>query len=421
MRRFTFWAVALAVLAIVVFNVQGWLILVRTSRAFEDELGDRLQAVGLTIAAATRWPDPAAGPLFKSTLRANSLYNVFAVDEDLVYLANARDSSLVGSADPALELDADAVLAAFSGVPTRSRLYDAGGFYLKTAYVPLADSLGLVAAVLGVEADARFFAVLKGFRNSLLLINVLSLLAITIVVFVSASLARHALNLERAAARSSTLALLGQLSAAVAHDIRNPLGIIRASAERLKKKHGGDSPDPAFDYITEEVDRLDALVGNYLNLGRGRPAEPEKLNPAELVRAVVADLDSELRRAGVAVELSLDGLPCVIAGRIELRQAFLNIVLNAIQAQPDGGSLRVAGAVERRGRRDWLILRFADTGPGVPPNRRGRLFEPFFTTREKGSGLGLFSVRRAVESYGGRVGVANPPGKGLTVEVLLPL
>ncbi|MFO7650314.1 MAG: ATP-binding protein [bacterium] len=421
MRRFAFWAVALAVLAIVVFNVQGWLILRRTSRALENELGERLQAVGLTIAAATRWPDERTGPLLEQTMRANNLHNVFVVSEALEYLANARDSGLVGTADPALELDADEVLAAFSGVPTRSKLYNAGGYFLKTAYVPLADSLGLVSAVLGVEADARFFSVLGGFRSSLLLINALSLLAIAAIVLVSASLARRALALERAAARSSTLALLGQLSAAVAHDIRNPLGIIRASAERLKKKHGGDEPDPAFDYITEEVDRLDRVVAGYLNLGRAQPAAPEPVDVAELVRSVVADLESELRAHAITAELDLGELPRVTAGRIELRQAFLNILLNAIQAQPGGGSVRIGGAVERRGRRGWLVLRFADSGPGIEPRLRGRVFEPFFTTREKGSGLGLFSVRRAVESCNGRVTIGDAEGKGTVVEVSLPL
>lgn len=417
MRRLTFWAVALAVLAIVVFNVQGWLILRRTSRALENELGERLQAVGLTIAAAARWPDGRTGPLLEQTMRANDLYNLFVVDENLSCLANARDPAAVGQADPALELDAAEVLAAFSGVPTRSKLYNAGGYFLKTAYVPLSDSLGLVSAVLGVEADARFFSVLGGFRNSLLLINGLSLLAIAVIVLVSASLARRALALERAAARSGTLALLGQLSAAVAHDIRNPLGIIRASAERLKKKHGGDAPDPAFDYITGEVDRLDRVIAGYLNLGRVKPAAPEPVDVVELVRAVIGDLDSELRSHAVAVELELGELPTVTAGRIELRQAFLNILLNAIQAQPNGGAVRISGAV----RRNRLILQFADSGPGIEPRLRSRVFEPFFTTREKGSGLGLFSVRRTIESHGGRVSIGDAGGKGTIVEVTLPL
>jgi signal transduction histidine kinase len=419
MRGFTFWAVLLSVLVILLFNVQGWLVLSRTGRALEDELGARLEAVAMTYgtAAAGRWQQPEGQGLLASVLAANNLFNLFIVDESLRYVANVRDSTLVGRSDAALELDATEILSALSGVATRSRLYAAGPYYLKSAYAPLADSNGVVSAVLGVEADARFFAVLAQFRRTLVLINGLSLLAIAAVVFVSVSLARHALALEAAAGRAGTLALLGQLSAAVAHDIKNPLGIIRAAAERLKKRHAADSADPAWDYIPEEVDRLTGIVNRYLGLGSARAGEPEEIDPAALVHSVVSDLAHETRAHGIAVEAGLPALPPLKASRVELRQALLNLLLNAIQAQPEGGSVRITAETDRR----WLTLRVADAGPGIAPADLRRVFEPFYTTREKGSGLGLFSVRRIVEAHRGRVLIDSRPGTGTTVTVKLPL
>jgi signal transduction histidine kinase len=418
MRRFTFWAVLLAVAVIVLSNVQGWLVLGRTRSALESELGDRLQAVAVTFAATAgpRWQPPAAG-LLDAVMADNGLFNVFIVDENLRYLANARDSLLVDSTDAALELDAGDIIAALSGLPTQSRLYSAGGYYLKSAYAPLLDSLGTFGAVVGVEADARFFAVLAQFRRSLLFINILSLLAIVAVVLVSAGVARRALALEQAAGRASTLALLGQLSAAVAHDLKNPLAIIRATAERLKKRC---APDPAFDYIPEEVDRLSAIIGNYLSLGSRRPGTPEPIDIPALLSEVVADLGHQTRQQNVTVTTDFTPVPAVTGSRVELRQAFLNLLLNAVQAQPAGGSIAVAAGVETKGRRR-LVVTVADTGPGIRPEDLRRVFEPFFTTREKGSGLGLFSVRRIVEAHGGRVVIDSRVGAGTTVTVRLPL
>jgi len=186
--------VALAVLVIAVFNVQGWLVLSRTSRALEQELGDRLQAIAVTLAAADGLQLTAGSfqpAVFENVMAGNRLFNLFLVNDRLEYITNLRSPELVGSGDPSLELDMTEIMAAFSGVPTQSKLYRAGRSYLKSAYAPLEDSTGLVNAVLGVEADATFFSALAGFRNSLLLVNLLSLLAVAAIVVVSAAMARQ--------------------------------------------------------------------------------------------------------------------------------------------------------------------------------------------------------------------------------------
>lgn len=423
MRRFTFWAVALAVLVIVLFNIQGWLILNRTGRELGRELGDRLQTVAVMLSHALAAEDAevaeAGFPLLSDVMRENGLFNVFIVNENLEYLANARDPTRVGSNDPALELDAAEILSAFSGLPTRSQLYGAGGGtgtgpYLASAYAPLETPDGLATAVIGVEADARFFSAIRGFRNSMLLINVLSLIAILATVLVSVSLARHALRVEQAAARANTLATMGQMSGAVAHEIKNPLGIIRAAAERLQRRY--DPPPAELDYIKQEVDRLNRIVTNYLKVGATREAEAELVDLGEVIQDVLGSAAHETGAKGIRVEAQLDGLPGVKGSRLELRQVFLNLVLNAIQAQPDGGVIRIVG--HARGPR--VVIEVADEGPGISKSELVQVFEPFFTTREKGSGLGLFVVRRIVEAHGGKVAIRSETGKGTVVEVALP-
>jgi len=420
-RKFTILAVALAVALIIVFNIHGWLVLRSTSRVLEKEIGDRLQSIGTTLALqlAGRHPDPAVLPVLDAVMRSSDLFNLFIVDEDLTLLADARDPAQVGTKNPALELDAAEILAALAGAPARSRLYAAGDYFLKTVYVPIADSLGLPAAVLGVEADARAFAALRAFRNSQLLISALSLLAIIAIIAVSLGLARYALRVERAASRANTLALMGQLSGALAHEIRNPLAIIRAAAERVRIRYDA-AEDQTIGYIIEEVDRLNNILANYLSLGSARPDSIEPVEPGPLGAEVLATVQPETRRLGITVENALADMPPVIVNRLALRQALLNLVLNAIQAQPGGGLLRLSGEAVGQGRQRRVLLRVTDHGPGIPPADLKRIFAPFYTTKEKGSGLGLFVVRRIVEEHGGKVSATSAPGRGTTIELNLP-
>ncbi len=416
---FTIWAVASAVLVIVVFNIHGWLVLQRTNRVLEKELGDRLQAVATTLSTVVGpgYNTPGTKRLFMQVMQANGLFNLYIVNDRLEYLLNLREGELVGKNDPCLKLDMTEILATFSGIPTQSKLYRAGQYFLKTAYAPLEDKNGNTVAVLGVEADATFYSVLTGFRNSLLLVNVLSLLAVTAIVLVSVSLARHALRVEQAAARANTLALMGQMSAAVAHEIKNPLGIIRATAERLKKRFGAKGNDPAFDYIQEEVDRLSGVVSNYLGIGTFNPGAMEPLDLRHLLQGVVNDLKHQAESQGVEVSAKLDELPEITGNRNELRQVFLNLVLNGLQAQPDGGSVTLSTGLDKK----WVIVKICDKGQGIPKKEVSRVFEPFYTTKEKGSGLGLFVVQNLIACHHGRVTLKSRPGTGTTVEVRLPV
>lgn len=413
MRRFTITAALLAAAVVLLFNLHGWLLLARTSQALEAELGARLRAVAVTLAAAAEGCDPTAAAGLLETVRAeNDLFAALIVNESLAVIAATGGGSRV-----APEADAAAILAAFSGEPTESPVHAAGRYRLKSAYAPLYDSLGLPSAVVGVEADAGFFAALGDLRRGLIAANVASAAILAAIVLISAALARRALALEQAAGRAGSLALIGRLSAAVAHDVRNPLGIIRAAAERLRRRHGDE---PETGYITAEVDRLNRLITGYLNLGATRPGEPEEIDLPALAEEAVRDLDHETRGRGIAVTVTAESPPPVRSGRIELRQALLNLLLNAIQAQPGGGSIAVRVTAERRRGRQWAALSVADSGPGIAARDRRRVFEPFYTTREKGSGLGLFSVKRIVEAQGGRVDVDSTPGRGTTFTIRLP-
>ncbi len=406
---------------VVIFNIHSWLVLSRTRQMMEEELGERLELLAKTLASQFSETDTTAVKNFAPIMSESGLFNIFVVDESLRFIANLQEPELVGNTDPTLELEAPEILAAFSGIATSSPLLRAGRYYLKSAYAPVYDSTGIITGVLGVAADARFFKNINSYRNTLLFINALSLVALLVIVITSISITRYALKLERTAARAGTFALLGEMAAALAHDIRNPLATILAATEQLQLRyHAGD--DRTFACIREEIDRLNRTLTNYLGIGTGRTAPgTETVDLAELIDHILERLRDEINQRNIQIEKQIAPLPPVPGVRLQLHQMFLNIILNAIQAQPDGGLICITGREETRASQRWVVITITDRGPGIPKENLKKVFEPFFTTREKGSGLGLFVVQRIVELHRGRVKITSAERSGTTVEVQLPV
>lgn len=225
-------------------------------------------------------------------------------------------------------------------------------------------------------------------------------------------------EIEEQLRRADRLSTLGELSAGLAHEIRNPLGSIRGTAEILRDGVAADDPRCEFaDILIKEVDRLNRVLEDFLRFARQAPVERGVFDLNAVVREV---LDLTRRQAGrhdVEVVADLAGLPALAGDGGQLRQALLNLVLNALQAMPAGGRLHV---VTRRadGRAEVAI---ADTGPGIAPGEEERIFRTFVTNRPDGTGLGLPISQRIVVSHGGRIGVSATPGGGATFTVTLPL
>jgi signal transduction histidine kinase len=229
------------------------------------------------------------------------------------------------------------------------------------------------------------------------------------------------------------LAALGQMAAGLAHEIRNPLGAIKGAAQFLQPTAGGSdgSVDAAgtkefLNIIVEEVNRLNKIVSQFLDYARPYRGDQEPLDVNDVVRKTLQLLAKEIAGKGIEVVPSfVDGLPPVRADAEQLVQVFLNLSLNALQAMPDGGRLFVSTAIRRATRRGvaaaFLEVRFRDTGVGIPPGDLRNLFIPFFTTKEKGTGLGLPISQRIIENHGGTIEVRSQSGMGATFTVLLPV
>ncbi|MDF2692871.1 MAG: Sensor protein [Labilithrix sp.] len=224
------------------------------------------------------------------------------------------------------------------------------------------------------------------------------------------------------------LATIGELAATVAHEVRNPLGVLFnsvASLRRLLPDHVDDSKRPDAEVllaiVSEETERLNEIVTDLLELARPWAMRTKETALDTIVRTVVSDVPRlpDGSSVDVRLELSTD-LPPVDADPRMLRQALLNLVINAIQAMPKGGTLRVETRMEHRDDVSLACIDVSDTGTGIPLDDQERVLEPFYTTKPNGTGLGLALVKRVVEAHQGELEIVSDSG-GTTFTMRLPL
>jgi PAS domain S-box-containing protein len=213
------------------------------------------------------------------------------------------------------------------------------------------------------------------------------------------------------------LARLGQMAAVVAHEVKNPIAGIRGALQVIGSRMAADARDkPVIGEIIARLDALNGIVQDLLVFARPRElkAEPTDLRP--LILSTVDLLRRDPALSALQVDVTGDGT-VVTADAEQLQLAFQNILMNAAQAMGGAGQVRVT--IER-GPGEWTVS-MADSGPGMAPEVREKVFEPFFTTRSRGTGLGLPIARRVVEAHGGRIAIDTPPGGGTVVSVSLPV
>ena len=230
--------------------------------------------------------------------------------------------------------------------------------------------------------------------------------------------------IEEQLRRSEKLSTLGEMAAVLAHEIRNPLGSIRGTAEILRDNYKTD--DPLYEFIEiqiKETERLNRVVEDFLRMARPQPNEMKLCSLRDELELIVILVANNARERQIDVGLQTFRVDVIIkADGEKLRQAFLNITLNALQATPAGGKLLIsADIVQNEGSDSWFEIKFADTGSGVSSEALKRIFEPFFTTKPDGTGLGLSITKKIIESHGGTMLVESEIGHGTTVTVRMPM
>ena len=227
------------------------------------------------------------------------------------------------------------------------------------------------------------------------------------------------LEMEAQLMHADRLSVLGELSAAMAHEVRNPLASIKGTVDILKDaKTNSKERDEFLGILSKEVERLNRVADGYLTLARRAPSGAGHCDIQEVVRSVVSLVEGRARKQGVTIEVNHHGgAETVPINPDLLRQVLLNLIINSFSAMAEGGILTVRSKRENQS----LTISVSDTGSGIKEEDLGKVFEPFFTTRESGSGLGLPIVKRIVEDVGGKVELSSRVGEGTTVDLMFIL
>lgn len=227
--------------------------------------------------------------------------------------------------------------------------------------------------------------------------------------------------LEAGMERQERLSTLGNMAAAVAHEIRNPLNAVSMGLQRLRVEFQPAETEEyrrLVDLVQREVRRLNAIVEDFLSVARPLSLKPERISIPLLLDEVLGLAEGEARASAITIERDIPREPPPLqADRDRIKQVLLNLVLNALQAMPGGGVLTLGARASGAS----LTLSITDTGAGIPAEIMPRLFEPYVTTKVKGLGLGLAIARRIVEAHGGRIEAENRPEGGSRFRVVLPL
>jgi signal transduction histidine kinase len=380
-------------------------------RVFDERLRGAGESAALLLAGGVPGPDR-----LRALMRVNALDGASLLDRSLMVIADAGGRS--GQRADLLRIDADKVQQAFAGAASVGPGYSLGELAVSAGYFPVRATDGSVASVLVFEAGQSFLAArrdLSRARIAAILLSLLSALALGVVAARWSAAERVRQRAAEQAARGESIA---RMAAMVAHEVRNPLSVIRGTVELMRERAGAELPawqQKGLEDLLDEVQRMARLTDDFLSLGTpDRPLAAAPIDLAGVLGEAARAAEASFREVRVLCRFS--PLPPVAGDPGRLRQVFANLLANAGQAQERGEielSAETAGGAAR--------VRVHDSGPGIPQAVRERLFDPFVTTKAGGTGLGLAVAQMIVERHGGTLALVDDGRPGTTFEVRLPL
>jgi PAS domain S-box-containing protein len=222
---------------------------------------------------------------------------------------------------------------------------------------------------------------------------------------------------EEALKQADTLSIVGQLAAGVAHEIRNPLTTLKGFVQMLSKDREEDRG--YFEIMKSEIDRIEFIISEFLVLAKPQSVRFVKKDVAVLLRNTVLLFETQAILNNVQIFMEIDeNIPFIECEENQLKQVFINLLKNATESMLAGGIIKIKVQMESESR---IMLSFSDTGSGIPEDRIEKLGQPFYTTKEKGTGLGLMVSYKIIKDHNGLIQVISDVNKGTTFQILLPI
>jgi signal transduction histidine kinase len=383
------------------------------SAAIAEVLEARLRGAGASAAFFLGASQPTNAALERLTA-LNDLDAAYVVDKKRKVVADGSDSD-VGQKVDLLRIDLDRFDAALQGADSVGRGYDVGDLEVLGGYFPI--GAGGERTVLVLEAGRSYRNAkdaLAASRDAAIGLSLVTALGLSLIGFGWIRTEGRARRAAEEAARGQTMS---EMAAMAAHEIRNPLGVIRWTVELMRERSDAalvDKDKEALEDVLHEVGRLHRLTEDFLDLATDRPIDQGEID----IGSILSDCAKSVEVASPAIRVKVDRDGDLLTegdgGRIE--QVFRNLLSNAAQAQREGEI-----EVSVRAKDGMIVVTVRDFGPGVPKDVRAKLFDPFFTTRSGGTGLGLAISRRHIERHGGAIRYLEPEhGGGAIFEVRLP-
>ncbi len=428
--------ILITVIVLFGLNLGSWLFLKRMDRYLEAELEKRLTSIARLadrlllkqyIDDLLSNIEPAFASFYiKQDLNKlvdhQELQAAYIIDRDFQVLVAAGQVSIDEPRRTYLRQDSAAIAVAWQGSAAAAPLHTVAGNRFKNVYAPLRDVSLDVVALLVLEANADFFEVLGMFKQGLIIAGLISFGLIVLFGFFISWMVRLLIRNQEALKHAEKLAAMGQMAASMAHEIRNPLGIIKSTADVLKEKYGQLHPsDELFEYISDEVKRLNLLVNNFLSFARAPKLNPRLADLNQTINRAIAAIQRELINKAIQIHFQ----PCQTLGPFyfdedAIHQVLINLLLNAIQAIAANGTITIELAEVVVKNRPFAKLAVMDNGCGIEGDI-AQIFEPFYSTKSSGSGLGLTISQQLVRQHAGWIEAESKPGQGSTFRIFLPM
>jgi two-component system, NtrC family, sensor histidine kinase HydH len=363
------------------------------------------------------------------------MVNIYDMNETVSY---SFDKSLIGKKDyggaafkkaltgetVSKQIQVGNIIEILLGFPKESRIIT---FAPLRAERPLSSLSGPVLGVIEIVQDiSKEYTTIFKFQIDVIITStiVMSVLFLVLIFVVKRGegiiqkRTQEKLRLEEELSRSKHMSSLGEMVSGISHEIRNPLGIIRSSAELLKKKMASFDPSNTIpDIIVEESGRLNNIITDFLNFAKPKRPDFTICHVEEILEKNIKYLSAQTKSQGYIIKKHNDNnLPEIMADFDMLYQAFLNLLINAIQAMQNGGTIYVK--INSTGNAVTILIE--DEGEGIPDNLAEKIWDPFFTTKEKGTGLGLVIVKNIIEAHEGSIELENRSVGGVRAKVTLP-
>ncbi|OQX95838.1 hypothetical protein B6I21_03385 [candidate division KSB1 bacterium 4572_119] len=426
--------VIFTVLMLLAFNLSSWLFFNQLDDYLERELEKRLNSIAVLTASKIEsdfLEDLTSGEggrvsilLLKSELTDliyyHELQSAFIIDPNNVILIDGQNKFPEGQILTYLDQDSSAIEQAWSGTTTSSPIHFLEGNKFKTIFVPLKNDFYEVSALLVLEASADFFELLERFKQGLIVGGVVSLGLIFIFTFFISWMITLLIRTHDSMQQSAKLAAMGRMAASMAHEIRNPLGIIKGTSDVLKEKYAAESEsEELFDYISAEVQRLNLLINNFLSFSREPKLNLKSSNLLQVIEKAVAAIEREDHEKKITIKIiSTAALEPFNFDENAIQQVLFNLLINAQQAFESKGEIIIQiGRKTVKGKKYGRVS-IADNGPGIDGDI-SQIFEPFYSTKSKGSGLGLAICKQIIEKHGGWIDAESAPQKGTTFNFYL--